>query len=184
MSTRPCQSTTIHVTNLPSIFGEFDMQERFRSAGQIVAVSVSKGYAKSTGFVQFASSQSARHACSSQDQTVIDNAVIRVYLVWTKGEDLSTLRVRHYPAHYTETQLSYDFEVHGDIIDITLHDDHALISFSRVDYALVAAKEMKGAILGNGGSLEVELVNADAKVKCILPVDCWQHRLSDALRRI
>ena len=188
-------STWIHITNLPLYYDDYGLQDIFSDIGQITATNVTKNnmIMKSTGFVQFANTKHAKLAASKKDQTVIANSAVRVYLLWTEKEDLSTIKVTNIEPQSTENDLEKYFDPYGGIVDIrimnknhnssNLDDDqkvteiddklknendlYALISFCRVDYALQAVQEMNGTIIGMGGALSVELVNPDARVKLI-----------------
>ena len=183
-------SRWIHITNLPLYYDDYGLQEIFTDIGQISATNVTKQemILKSTGFVQFANAKHAKLAASKKDQTVIANSAVRVYLIWTQQEDLSTIKVTNIEPQSTESDLEKYFDPYGGIVDIRIikpsqsssnKDDekikedqqkepYALISFCRVDYALQAVQEMNGTIIGMCGALKVELVNPDARVKKII----------------
>ena len=190
-------STWIHITNLPLYYDDYGLQDIFSDIGQITATNVTKNnmIMKSTGFVQFANTKHAKLAASKKDQTVIANSAVRVYLLWTEKEDLSTIKVKNIEPQSTENDLEKYFDPYGGIVDIRIIDNnssnnddqkvkeiedkskepssskeqepYALISFCRVDYALQAVQEMNGTIIGMGGALSVELVNPDARVNYI-----------------
>eukprot|EP01084_Bolivina_argentea_P066992 122103_1 len=160
-------STWIHITNLPLYYDHYGLHDIFGDIGQIIATKVTKDemILKSTGFVQFASPKHAKLAASKKDQTVIANSAVRVYLVWTPDEDLSTVRVENIPAESTTTELEQYFDPYGEIVNTTINQktSHALISFCRVDYALNAVQEMNGTIIDSCGALKVTLTNPDAR---------------------
>ena len=185
-------STWVHITNLPLYYDDYGLQDIFSDIGQITATNVTKNnmIMKATGFVQFANTKHAKLAASKKDQTVIANSAVRVYLLWTDKEDLSTIKVTNIEPQSTENDLEKYFDPYGGIVDIriinnnhsnkkdddhkvkeTNEDQYALISFCRVDYALQAVQEMNGTIIGMNGALSVELVNPDARVKIISFLD-------------
>eukprot|EP00484_Ammonia_sp_Unknown_P002480 CAMPEP_0197076104 /NCGR_PEP_ID=MMETSP1384-20130603/211943_1 /TAXON_ID=29189 /ORGANISM="Ammonia sp." /LENGTH=811 /DNA_ID=CAMNT_0042514953 /DNA_START=39 /DNA_END=2474 /DNA_ORIENTATION=- len=180
-------SRWVQITNLPLYYDEYSLAEIFGDIGPISALKVSKNemILKSTGFVQFRDAKHAKSAASKKDQTVIANSAVRVFLVWTQQEDLSTIKVTNIEADTTEAALKQHFDPYGGIVDITVvrnnkqqqtHNDDdekvneqhnesfaAFISFCKVEYAIQAVQEMNGTIIAMGGALQVELVNADAR---------------------
>ena len=188
-------STWIYVTNLPLYFDDLTLKDIFCGIGQIISIKISRDelILKSTALVQFTHSKHAKLAASKKDQTVINKSAIRVYLIWSQKENLSTIKVFGISNNSQKTDLEKHFNPYGNIVDIQImsktkqikkdkenqndnkknmeNNDaknkkelYALISFSRVDYALQAAQEMNGTIIGSGHVLSVELINPDARV--------------------
>eukprot|EP00484_Ammonia_sp_Unknown_P019217 CAMPEP_0197036396 /NCGR_PEP_ID=MMETSP1384-20130603/13906_1 /TAXON_ID=29189 /ORGANISM="Ammonia sp." /LENGTH=667 /DNA_ID=CAMNT_0042466573 /DNA_START=33 /DNA_END=2032 /DNA_ORIENTATION=- len=167
-------SQWIYVTNLPLYYDELSIQEMFSGLGQITATKIRKDALifKSTALLQFAHSKYAKLAASKRDQTVIGKSAIRVFLVWCKKETLSTIKVLNIPPHSTPSDIEKYCNPYGDVVNIAVVSNntanapdtaYALVSFSRVDYALLAAQEMDQTIVASGAALSVQLLNPDAR---------------------
>jgi len=171
-------STWVHVTNLPMYSDHPLLLEIFHGIGLIQNISIVKNefIMKSQAFVQFSKPQHAKTACSKKDETIVEKSQIRVFLIWSPEENLSTIRVSNYPEEYRTEDLYQLFNTHGDIVDIRIESNgnhlndqksdstpSALISFVRVEHATSAAQEMDGSVIGCEGALSVNLVNSDAR---------------------
>jgi hypothetical protein len=164
---------------------------------------------KSTAFIQFVNGKKARLAAIKKDQIVFADSVIRVYVVWSRKESLTTVQVSNLPLDVTEGSLLDYFSPYGDIVDIDFNKTSypsmqenedtdnsnswcdekmsqgigkervAWISFARVDYALRACQEMDHSIISSAGD------NARLCVKLVNP-DArnakWKRNLFEFLR--
>ncbi len=109
---------------------------------------------------------------------MIDKCAIRVFIIWNIKEDLSTIKVSNILPNSTHNDLTNIFNPYGTIINIeiinnTNHENdntndnntYAIVSYSKVDYALQATQELNHNIIGSDHKLSVTLMNPDARVK-------------------
>eukprot|EP01083_Nonionella_stella_P070228 187804_1 len=174
-------STWIYVTNLPLYYDELSVKDIFNGIGQILSIKLAKDQLihKCTAMVEFSQTKHAKMAASKKDHTVLHHTNndthkqhklgIRVFVIWCPVETVSTVRCYNIDPSCTNIELEKYFNPFGDIVNVQIMDNqiqskpYALISFSRVDYALRAVQEMNGTMIGLGGALCVELVNVDAR---------------------
>lgn len=166
-------SSWIYVHNLPNYFDELEIKEIFRDNGPIkqIVMKTDSLLLKSSSFVQFVHSKCAKQAAIRKDQTVIDKNAIRVFLIWCPSEQISTIKITNISSDMNHLQLQQMFEPFGTIVDTRIIQDintnnnelHALVSFSKVEYALQATQEMNGSIISANSNLSVQLLNPDAR---------------------
>eukprot|EP01084_Bolivina_argentea_P067968 123696_1 len=160
-------STWIYITNLPLYYDDISLQDIFNGIGEIITTKISQDelLLKSTAIIQFSDSKHAKLAASKKDGTVIDKSAIRVFIIWCNNEDLSSIKVSNILPDSTIQDLDNTFNPYGNIVNISkdINNEYALISYSKVDYALQATQEMNHNIIGSDHQLSVTLMNPDAR---------------------
>ncbi|ETO20204.1 hypothetical protein RFI_17015 [Reticulomyxa filosa] len=94
-------SNWIRVINLPFYYDEEEAINMFGDVGSIKRIQIERVQLllKSTAFIQFVNGRKARLAAIKKDQIVFADSVIRVQVVWSRKETLTTLKVSNLPLY-------------------------------------------------------------------------------------